>query len=94
MFLLWDQIASWILVALCLWLVHETAGFKFEERSRRVGFFLMRWGIASLGLGMAAVTMFRLFGNVLVAGWIWKTALDVILVGVVLFNKNRFNRRS
>lgn len=90
--LLWDQIASWVLVALCLWLVHQTAGVKIERGSGRIGFFLMRWGIAALGLSVAVITAFRLFGNVFIAGGVWKTALDVILVGVVLFHKNRFNK--
>lgn len=90
--LLWDQIASWILVALCLWLVHQTAGVNIEKDRGRFGFALMRWGIAALGISVAVVTTFRIFGTVFIAGGIWKTALNVILLGVVLFHKNRFNK--
>ena len=92
MLLLWDQVASWILVALCLWLTHQTAGTKIAKGNGRIGFILMRWGIAALGLSVAVVTGLRLFGNVFIAGGVWKTALDVILLGVVLFHKNRFNK--
>jgi len=87
-----DQVASWVMVALCLWLVHQTAGPKFDSRTAAIGFFLMRFGLGALGISVAAVSIFHVMGSDILSGGIWKTAVNVLLLGIAVFHKGRFNK--
>lgn len=45
-----------------------------------------------LGLSIAVISLFRIMDVVFIAGGVWKTALNAMLIGVVIFHKDRFGR--
>ena len=90
--ILWDQLSSWILVAVCLWLVHQTAPAECDRDICRMRRRLSRGTYAFIGLAVAVGTLFKFFGDFIVPASVWKSLLAMLLVGLVIFHKKRFNK--
>lgn len=86
---IYDQLVSWACVIACWWIIHQTAQPIWSSPP----VFLMRAGVFFFGSALAVITVVRLFGGEpWLVGQVLKTAIFSLLLGVILFHKNRFQK--
>lgn len=89
---LWDQISSWILVALCFWIVHQTNDPCYADGRKCYICHLMRIGLAGLGIVVAIGSIFTIYGLPFNSSTLLKTAINVMLLLGIVFYKKRYGK--
>jgi len=85
-----DHFAGFILVCLALSILHQSGNFGDREKS--FGLILIRVAVALIGFAVGVNFIFELVPVSHLVGLIWKSCVDLLLVGVVLLLKRRLNR--
>lgn len=85
-----DQAVSALLFVLSLSIIHQSAvcGHGWE----RLAIILMRLGLAVLAFAVAFNTIFTVVPVSSLGGVIWKSSYNLVLVGVIILLKVRYNK--
>ncbi len=88
MIIFMDQIISWAIIIICLWIIHQTGGSLMT-----IANFLMRFGIAGFALTLATdeVLHFKYMPTFWTSPT-FKFFLLLMFIGIVLFHHKRFSK--